>query len=556
MKQVKRLTALLLAAMILLCAGCGDQEVEEKGLEIRAAFIEEPVTLDPAYATNEEERTIVVHLFENLMKFTSAGLVGGQAASYDVTVNDDGTETYTFTLRSDIFWSDGVAVTAEDFVHAWQRLVSPQIASPNREILRMVAGYEAAIAGDMAALQVSAPDSRTFVVTLSEHCTYFLPVVCTDSATMPVRTDVVPRWMKVEAEEQQGGGEEEEVLPQVTEPDWTMKKSTLIANGAYAVRNFNAGHLTVVEAEDYYDNHRLGPKKIDFFFAGSAERALDSYNKHESDFILKCDTLEDSVVVQRPETMVLVVNQMSSFSEELRQALSLSLDRNAVAAVAGSQYIGAEGLVPQGIMTTSGAVFRQVNGPVTPCDEASVEKNRTHARDLIASFHRGGIYAMERLGVVSLIYESGVVNARVVQQVKQQWQDMLGITVETVAVESEAMGKTLASGAFSIALMSVSDVTNTATGYLDSYISDSYDNYGQHYSNAYDILLRAADASDSKEARDAYLADAERLLLESGYVIPLCNSTYRYLFRPTMTGLLQYDMGVYDFSGVTEIPVT
>ena len=74
MKRMKRLLALLLAAMLLLCAGCGNQVVEEKGMKIRAAFLEEPVTLDPAYATTEEERTIVVHLFENLMKYTASGV--------------------------------------------------------------------------------------------------------------------------------------------------------------------------------------------------------------------------------------------------------------------------------------------------------------------------------------------------------------------------------------------------------------------------------------------------------------------------------------------------
>ncbi len=548
MKRMKRLAALLLAAMMLLCAGCGNQEVEDKGMKLRAAFIEEPATLDPAYATTEEERTIVVHLFENLMKFTASGLVGGQAAGYEVTVNEDGTETYTFTLRNDIRWSDGVTVTAEDFVHAWQRLVSPYVASPNREILKMVAGYEAAIEGDLTALQVSAPDSRTFVVTLSEHCAYFLPVICTDSATMPVRADVVPEWMNM------GTDEEEEALPEVVMPDWTMKKATLITNGAYAVRNFNAGHLTVVEVEGYYDNRRLGPKELDFFFAGSIDRAVSSYEKNESDFIFDCGQLEGSVMVHRPETTVLVVNQMSSLSENVRQAMSLSLDRNAIAAVAGNQFVGAEGLVPEGIMTTSGAVFRHVNGPVTPCDDESVEKNRDHARELMVSFRRGGAVALESLGVVTLVYESNATNGLIAQQVKQQWQDVLGLTVQTVAVQSEEMLEALESGAFTIALMSVSDATNTVTGYLENYVSNSFDNYGQHYSNAYDILLRAASASDSKEARDAYLADAERLLLESGYVIPLCNTTYRYLFRPTLTGLLQQDMGVYNFSAVMKMP--
>lgn len=552
MKRVKRLTALLLAAVMLLCSGCGAREAEEKGMEIRAAFVGEPTTLDPAYATTEEERTIVVHLFENLMKLTASGLVGAQASKYEVVVNEDGTETYTFTLRNDIRWSDGKVVTAEDFVHAWQRLVSPHVASPNREVLKMVVGYEDAVEGDLTALAVSAPDSRTFTVTLTQHCPYFLPVVCTDSATMPVRADVVQPWMNVETEEE--SGDDETAAFETVWPDWTMQKATLITNGAYAVRNFNAGHLTVVEAEGYYDNHRLGPKKIDFFFAENAERALSSYEKNESDFILECGDLEGSVVAYRPEVTVLVVNQMSSISEGVRQALSLSLDRNAVAAVMGQQFVGAEGLVPHGIATTSGAMFRQVNGPVTLCDEESVEANRTQARELMASFRRGGIYAMEQLGMVSLIYESGV-DARVAQQVKQQWQDVLGLTVETVAVESDEMQKALESGTFSVALMTVSDATNTASGYLEDYVSDSFDNYGQHYSNAYDILLRAAAASDSMEARDAYLADAERLLLESGYVIPLCNTTYRYLFRPTLTGLVQQDMGVYNFSAVTEIPV-
>ena len=60
MKRVKRLLALALAAMLLLCAGCGNQVEEEKGLEIRAAFVETPATLDPAYATTEEERTIIL----------------------------------------------------------------------------------------------------------------------------------------------------------------------------------------------------------------------------------------------------------------------------------------------------------------------------------------------------------------------------------------------------------------------------------------------------------------------------------------------------------------
>lgn len=551
MKRLTRLMALLLAALMLLatCVGCSSSEEEEKmGLEIRAALTSYPATLDPAYAATEEERTIVVHLFENLMKNTANGLANGQAVSYAHTVNDDGTETYTFTLRSDIYWSDGVAVTADDFVHAWQRLVAPQVASPHGAILEVVAGYDEAVKGDVTALQVSAPNSKTFEVTLAEHCPYFLSVICTDSATMPVRADVVPAWRDVEEE-----SENTEEVVTVALPDWTMKKSTLITNGAYSVRNFNAAHLTVVETEGYYDNRRLGPKEIDFFFAENLDRAMSSYDKGEADFVLKCDEIEGSVEVQYPEMMALAVNQMSSLNEQVRQALTLALDRSAIAAALGTKFAGAEGLVPEGVATMSGNMFRQVNGVVLACDEEGVEKNRARARELISGLNHGGISVMERLGVVSLVYESGFVNSRIAQQVQRQWEEVLGITVVPISIPRERMMEALESGAFTIALMSVSHESNTAMGYLNHYASSSYDNYGQHYSNAYDILLRAATASDSVEARDAYLADAERLLLESGYVIPLCVGTYRYLLRDGLNGLICSDMGVYNFSAITEI---
>ena len=553
MKRWKQIAALVLTLLMLMmtAVGCAQEEEETRGMELRVALIDRPVSLDPVYASTEEERTITEHLFENLMKYSAAGLVNGQAAEYSVLANEDGTETYTFTLRDDIFWSDGVAVTAEDFVFAWQRLVAPQVASPHASILEMVAGYEDAIKGDVDALQVAALDARTFEVTLREHCPYFLSVICTDTATMPVRMDVVPRWMADEEEE----ADEEEVVVVTPDmqPDWTTKKSTLIANGVYSVRNYNADHLTLVEKEGYYDGHRLSVKKLDFFFAQTIERAMSSYEKGESDFILKCDNVEGSVAVMQPQVSALAVNQMSSLREEVRQALTLALDRKAIAAAIGTKFVALEGLVPAGITTVSGKEFRAVSGVVLPWDEEGVEKNRTQAQGLLAHLYHLDGNIMNRLGVISLVYENNFINSRIAQLLKQQWQEVLGISVTLVSITAEEMDEALGSGAFTIALMSVSDETNTVTGYLDHYASGNSENYGQHSSNAYDILLRAAMASASVEARDAYLADAERMLLESGYVIPLCGTAYRYLMREDLTGLLCRDMGVYNFSFVTEI---
>ena len=190
MKKLKRYAALLLALTLVagLLAGCR----REDSLSFRVGFGRVPATLDPALASADEEKIVVSHLFENLMKLQSDGsggttAVNGMARSYQCDATAEGQETYTFKLRS-ATWSDGTKVTAQDFVYAWKRLVAPETGSKNAKLLDMVAGYTAARAGDAEALQVSAPDEETFVVALSGRCPYFIDSVCTAAATMPVQS--------------------------------------------------------------------------------------------------------------------------------------------------------------------------------------------------------------------------------------------------------------------------------------------------------------------------------------------------------------------------------
>lgn len=69
MKLWKRWSAalLMLALCMGLLAGCTQEEVRP-GLSVCVG--DEPETLDPIYATAEGDQTILVHLYENLMRVT------------------------------------------------------------------------------------------------------------------------------------------------------------------------------------------------------------------------------------------------------------------------------------------------------------------------------------------------------------------------------------------------------------------------------------------------------------------------------------------------------
>ena len=161
MRAWKRSAALLLALCMtaVLLVGCGEDPNDEDKLSV--VMTGTVSTVDPALAATAAERTVVLHLFDNLYRRTADGVLPAAAQSHQTEDNEDGTQTYTFRLRSDAKWSDGTAVTAGDFVYAWKRLVSPDTGSPNRGILSMVAGYEDACAGDVDALAVSAEDDHT-----------------------------------------------------------------------------------------------------------------------------------------------------------------------------------------------------------------------------------------------------------------------------------------------------------------------------------------------------------------------------------------------------------
>ena len=547
MKPIKRLLSLLLAlCVVLTLAACGEAEPEH--MTVRAALADAPRTLDPAMAVTESEKTVDAQLFENLMKPTAAGgVVPGQASGHTYVDNMDGTETYTFTLRNDIYWSDGKKVTAHDFAYAWQRLVDPETGSPHGAILNMVAGYADAVSGDPAALQAWAEDDRTFVVVIEGHCSYFLSVVCTAVSTMPVRSDVTQPQA------------EEDAAADGTEPapkeDWSLSAATLLTNGPYAVTGMDANGLQAGVAAKYYDARRLGPDRLEFAYAAGTGEAMALYDSQQADFVLDAGEAEGAVEASGAAVGVVLVNQMAtSLSESMRQAMSMAIDRSALAELAGGgteTFHAAEGLIPNGITTSQGESFRQANGAVIDNDPEKYQQRCDEAKTLMNSAgYTDAVLSM--LTPVTLIYESEGANGKVAQALQTVWREKLGIKVSLRALSHEDMVLALQNGEFTLALSAVNGDRNTALGYLNRFRSGQTENYGQFYSNAYDMLIRTAANSSSDEARDAYLADAETMLLESGYVMPLYNETYTWLLRPTLTGLHTDGMGVYYFQNVVK----
>ncbi len=187
---MKKILALLMAVVMLFAlAACGgNTDDDTKAQSLAVCLASEPDTIDPALNSSVDGATLVAHLFSGLAKWAQddAGKLVIVADAAEELVegveNEDGTVTYTYTLKEGLTWSDGQPLKASDFVFSWNRAASPALAADYNYMLDVVKGYaemwETDESGEVflnpdAKLAVEATDDRTLVVTITTAVAYW-----------------------------------------------------------------------------------------------------------------------------------------------------------------------------------------------------------------------------------------------------------------------------------------------------------------------------------------------------------------------------------------------
>ena len=556
MKHWKRRLALLLAAALCVsalagCARGGD------AMSLSVCVGGAPEELDPIYATEPADQTILVHLYENLMRKTAgasgATVTNGVAKSATSEENTDGTVTWTFQLRG-AEWSDGRGVLAGDFVYAWQRLADPANDSPFASLLSVVAGYdEVRETGDVSLLQVTAEDDSTLVVVLNGKYDWFLEEVCTAPATMPLRQDLLTGESAAEetAEDGAEAAEAAEAAP------WWSDVAGLVTNGPYQVSGYEAGESLTLETSGTYHSDVSGPGTLTFRFADTAEEGQALYDAGTVDFlgVLPEEQMASLVEAESraltPElgTWAVVFNcaQDTLMDARVRRALSLVIDRAAAAEAAGVTARAAEGLIPPGVPESDEADFRTSGGDLLDNDPNHRADLQEEARALLTE---AGYVSVQDLGELEYLYVDAGNGAAVAQALVQAWQSALGLRVTARAVTEEELAAALEEGTFSLAGIKIRALGNDAECFLRQWSSTGGENVSRYANSAYDTLLSVIAGAEDETARLGCLHDAEALLLEEGAVAPLYTTVTAWTLRDSLTGLVRDGRGWFSFAGV------
>ena len=556
MKHWKRRLALLLAAALCVsalagCARGGD------AMSLSVCVGGAPEELDPIYATEPADQTILVHLYENLMRKTAgasgATVTNGVAKSATSEENTDGTVTWTFQLRG-AEWSDGREVLAGDFVYAWQRLADPANDSPFASLLSVVAGYdEVRETGDVSLLQVTAEDDSTLVVVLNGKYDWFLEEVCTAPATMPLRQDLLTGESAAEETAEDGA----EAAQAAEAAPWWSDVAGLVTNGPYQVSGYEAGESLTLETSGTYHSDVSGPGTLTFRFADTAEEGQALYDAGTVDFlgVLPEEQMASLVEAESraltPElgTWAVVFNcaQDTLMDARVRRALSLVIDRTAAAEAAGVTARAAEGLIPPGVPESDEADFRTSGGDLLDNDPNHRADLQEEARALLTE---AGYVSVQDLGELEYLYVDAGNGAAVAQALVQAWQSALGLRVTARAVTEEELAAALEEGTFSLAGIEIRALGNDAECFLRQWSSTGGENVSRYANSAYDTLLSVIAGAEDETARLGCLHDAEALLLEEGAVAPLYTTVTAWTLRDSLTGLVRDGRGWFSFAGV------
>jgi oligopeptide transport system substrate-binding protein len=89
----------------------------------------EPEYLDPVMASSTSDMKVIYEIFDGLTTFDPNGLPAPSiATSWEISRDQ---KTFTFHLRPDARWSNGRALTSEDFAYSLARVLHPLTASTN-----------------------------------------------------------------------------------------------------------------------------------------------------------------------------------------------------------------------------------------------------------------------------------------------------------------------------------------------------------------------------------------------------------------------------------------
>lgn len=515
-----RIPTALACVATLACLSCDERCSADRAAQEGMLIVgnnQEPLSLDPHKATSVADGKIISALLEGLVRPDPRedGLVH-PAVAERWEHNADASE-WTFYLR-DCRWSDGTAVSSHDFSYAFHRMLHPRFGAKYAEMLYILKNAEPYNKGEISWDQVGVhtPDAHTLKLTLKGPTPHFLQFLLHFT------------WSPVPAHSVEAHGG---MLDRKS--SWT-KVGHWVGNGAYVLKSHVMNRELTVEANPFYwRRNEVRNKAVRFlpivngytetrmYFDGKMHisnnvppELIDWARRRGGEQF--CSDRYYCTIFYRLNTQRKPLDDV-----RVRRALSLAVDRQALVS-----------RVVRGAGTPATEFTPPVAGEAVAGEEQP-DENAAEARRLLCE---AGYPEGKGFPTLEIMTTSRDVQRVVAECIQAMWEQELGIHVEIRSCEWTAYKAAQQQGDYDISSSSWSGDYLDAATFVEMWKSGSGNNCTGWGSRACDEALARASQCARREERNAFLQEAERVVLKEQPIIPLYWSSRTYLKNSSVRG--------------------
>ena len=580
---MKKILALVLVLALSLSMAACQSSGSKDGSSLSVCLASEPDTLDPALNSAVDGATMVSHLFSGLAKWAQdkdGKLVIVADSVQELVagvVNADGTVTYTYTLRDGLKWSDGKAVTAGDFVFAWNRAASPALGADYCYMFDVIKGYAEVEAGEAdAKLAVKAIDDKTLEVTLNNAVAYWNELLAFPTY-FPVREDVVAN------------------------ESWATSPETYICNGAYTMSAWEHDSIiTLKKNPNYVDAASVKLDTLKCYLSDDSNNMLTNFENGDWLMIDDVPTNEMAALKEKYPTEYRVVGQIGTYyvnwnvnenilpasstltgveaekaQAEIRAALGLLFDRDYICVEIGQAgQVPASSFVAMGMTEPDGSEFYKNAGTSDEFDGyydvAAIEANFKSAVETLKKYYNYDGTKFTDFPSITYLYNTSD-GHKAIGEYLAGALSAVGITMNLENQEWNTFLNTRKEGEYSVARNGWLADYNDPICFLDMWTTVSGNNdvqfgKGAHadlamydldltalgydikvedgtWAETYDVLIAKIKAETDNVKRYKMMHIAEDILMSTGCIVPLYYYTDVFMIDDSVNGFFCNPLG-------------
>ena len=536
-------------ASVAVLAACSSSGSSSAARAPQLAIPTDITTLDSSTNTDTYSGIFIGNTQEGATRVNAKG-DAEPALAKSIDVSKDGL-TYTITLRDGLKWSNGTAITAQDFVYGWQHADAPATASQYAYLLASVKNAADINAGKkpVTDLGIKAVSDKEFVVTLAQPTPYF-KFLLAEPVYYPLNQAFVEKEGKAYG----------------TSSDKTLYSGPYVFKGnGWTGTNTS---FALVKNKDYWNAKNVKSDEIDWQVVKNPNTAVQLFKQGKLDQASlgtpdlyqanKSYGKADHVRLEESTTDYIEYNQTGKgtsnptaakalANQDIREALNLATDRSSIVDQSTAGATVATGFVPKGMAKTQ-----------TGEDFASYAKqdytyNPTKAKEL---WEKG----LKEIGAtsVNLSYETDADSPTAKTQADflqtSLAKNLPGLTITEKIVPFQQRLKDAQNHTF--------DIINSLWGgdyaepstFLTLFTPDSGQNDGGVNNAAYNAAITKATTSpdiSNDAARNADYKAAEKALFDQSSINPVYFRTTPVLRNPNLKDLQFHGTGLeYDLTSV------